>query len=252
MKKVILLGALSLWTLQTAIVQVHAQLSQEQMADMLLARRKAYNEKQWVFAAGKFREFLGKFGQHKEAGAARYGLALTLLETPGANLNEPRELLQALAGKKDSPDYAFVAYHLGLALRTQGIQELKQSDTNPNAAAAHRGNAQKRFEEAPAPLTSALTEFSSKTKDIAKDVKELPVDVEWAARARCDLAELQLRLSRAKNAQNSAAPFLKGTTVKPEPLSGPGSLFLRVRKFLAQGIRSGATEPIHGCAIHPA
>src|SRR5262249_22252008 len=39
--------------------------------------------------------------------------------------------------------------------------------------------------------------------------KELPVELEWAARARCDLAEMQLRTLKTKDAQATAAPFVK-------------------------------------------
>ena len=58
-----------------------AQLTPEQMADMILtSARKAYNEKNYPFAAQRFREFVGKFGNHKEVASARYGLALLLAE----------------------------------------------------------------------------------------------------------------------------------------------------------------------------
>src|SRR5207244_1740752 len=44
------------------------QLTPEQQADMLLgSARKAYNEKNYPFAAQRFREFLARFGGHKEA-----------------------------------------------------------------------------------------------------------------------------------------------------------------------------------------
>src|SRR2546421_11903739 len=105
MKKAILLAALFVFAWSLEAGHARAQLTQDQMADMLLTgARKAYNEKQLAFAAGKFREFLSKYSQHKEAPAARYGLALSLLETPGANLQESRDLLQALAANKSVPD----------------------------------------------------------------------------------------------------------------------------------------------------
>src|SRR6516225_10203671 len=55
------------------------QVTPDQQAEMLLnSARKAYNEKNYAFATLKFREYLGKFGNHKDVPAARYGLALTL------------------------------------------------------------------------------------------------------------------------------------------------------------------------------
>ena len=56
--------------------QTWAQVPPDQAADMLLgSSRKAYNERNYPFAADRFREFLQKFGGHASAPAARYGLA---------------------------------------------------------------------------------------------------------------------------------------------------------------------------------
>src|SRR6266404_2972874 len=75
-----------------------AQLKPDQAADMVLAgARRAYNEKNYSFAAGRFREFLARYGGHKEVAGARYGLALCLLEGPERDYNGVLEQLQALA-----------------------------------------------------------------------------------------------------------------------------------------------------------
>src|SRR5260370_24842864 len=58
-----------------------AQVTPEQQAAMLLtSARRAYNDKNYPFAAARFREFLQRFAAHREANAARYGLALCLVE----------------------------------------------------------------------------------------------------------------------------------------------------------------------------
>src|SRR5437879_13056505 len=50
------------------------QLTPDQQADMLLSSaRRAYNEKNYPFAATRFREFLSKFGNHNEVNSSRYG-----------------------------------------------------------------------------------------------------------------------------------------------------------------------------------
>src|SRR5258708_7582208 len=60
-----------------------AQVPPDQQAEMILASaRKAYTERNYPFAADRFREFLQKFGGHPKAADARYGLALVLLEQP--------------------------------------------------------------------------------------------------------------------------------------------------------------------------
>src|SRR5687768_9304472 len=51
-----------------------AQPPADQAANLLLnGARRAYNEKNYPFAAARFREFLAKYAGHKEAASARYG-----------------------------------------------------------------------------------------------------------------------------------------------------------------------------------
>ena len=93
---------------------------------ILTSARRAYNEKNYPFAADRFREFLQKFGNHKEAVSARYGLALALLDGP-KDFSAALEQLQAIVGNKDFADYAGVLYHLGQAKRGQGLKELAEA-----------------------------------------------------------------------------------------------------------------------------
>ena len=66
----------------------------DQQAEMLLAAgRKAYTDHNPQFAAEKFREFLGKYGGHKDANAARYGLGLALLDLPDRDYAKALEAL---------------------------------------------------------------------------------------------------------------------------------------------------------------
>jgi TolA-binding protein len=233
MRKAILSSALLTFVFGTDIGRARAQLTQDQMADMVLAAaRQSYNEKQLTFAALKFRDFLGRFPQHKEASAARYGLALTLLDTPGSNLAEARDLLQHVSGNKEAPDHPFILYHLGLVIRAQGLQELKLADANPNAAPAHRANAQKRFAEALPRFADALAQFGGRIKDLSKDAKELPADAEWAARARCDLAEMHLRLFKTKEAQTASAPFVKDPVLSRSRYRDQGRYYYGFAAFL--------------------
>ncbi|HZZ81295.1 MAG TPA: tetratricopeptide repeat protein [Gemmataceae bacterium] len=185
-----------------------AQVTPEQQAQMLLnSARKAYNDKNHAFAAGKFREFLQKFGNHKEAAAARYGLALALLEGPDKKYDEARDLMQGLAASKEFPDRALANYYAGIAARSQGLTDLAQADAKPNEAVNLRNRAQTRFNEAIPFLTTAVTALLSKVEN-PLDKDKLTLEAEWVARARCDLAELQLRVGKLKEAQASAAPFV--------------------------------------------
>src|SRR5262245_65151680 len=81
-----------------------AQAPQDQAATLLLtSARRAYNEKNHAFATARFREFLQKYGGHKEANSARYGLALCLIEGPERNYTEALQHLQPVAGDKNNP-----------------------------------------------------------------------------------------------------------------------------------------------------
>jgi TolA-binding protein len=193
-----------------------AQVSPDQAADMLLASaRRAYNEKSYAFAAQRFKEFLDKFGNHREAPSARYGLALALLDSPERDYQRVLETLQPLAGVRDFPEHALVLYYLGLAQRGLGARELAQADSKPQEAAQRRAAANARFDEAGKQFAAALAVFTARIKDaVPPDAKELSTDWEWAARARCDLAEMQLRTTKTKEAQATAAPFVKDDVLK--------------------------------------
>src|SRR5262245_45407055 len=116
-----------------------AQMTPEQAAEMLLdGARRAYNERNYPFAVTRFREFLAKYGNHKNAPSARYGLALALLDSPDRDYQGALEQLQPLAGNKDFADAAFVPYYLGVAQRGLGMKELAQAAAKPQEATQRR------------------------------------------------------------------------------------------------------------------
>jgi TolA-binding protein len=186
-----------------------AQVNQDQAAALILtSAQKAFNDRNYPFAAGRFREFLQKFGGHKGAPSARYGLALTLIEGQDKNYNEARDLLQGIVNNKGMPELPSVLYHLGVALRALGLEELRQAVAQPPQAAMRHNNAKLRFEEAGKAFAAAALAYASKVGKVPEDVKELPLDLEWSARARCDQAEMDLRTGKAKEARTLADIFL--------------------------------------------
>ena len=190
-----------------ALQSAFAQVAPDQAARMLLASgKRAYNEKNFTFAADRFREFIAKYGGHKEIASARYGLALCLLDGPQRDYDKAVEQLQQLAGTKTFADYPFVLYYTGLARRGQGVKALETAVAKPNEAVNHRSTARQRFEEAARHFSDAAVVFIERGKD-AKADKGLPVDLEWAARSRCDQAEMLLRLHLAKEARTAVAFF---------------------------------------------
>jgi TolA-binding protein len=205
-RSAVVISGLFAWLL-TAPLAV-AQITPDQQAAVLLnTARKAYNEKNHALASSKFREFLGKFGNHKDTLSARYGLALTLIEGPDKKYDEARDLLQGVAASKDFPDRTLAIYYAGIANRGLGLRDLAQAEGKPNEAAKYRASAQARFNDAIPQFSKAIAAFLSKVETPIENDK-LTVEAEWVARARCDLAEMQLRVGKLKEAQTSAAPFV--------------------------------------------
>ncbi|MGH7226778.1 MAG: tetratricopeptide repeat protein, partial [Gemmataceae bacterium] len=239
---------------------LYAQSTPKQ-ADLLLgSARRAYNEKNFTFAADRFREFLAKHGNHKEANAARYGLALCLLDGPAKDYNGAIQQLQPLANNKDWPEHPFVLYYLGLAQRGLGTQALAQASAKPREANQHRNTAQQRFEEASKNFAAAMTAFAARIPKSDKPPKETPIELEWAARARCDRAEMLLRLHKAKEAREVAEPFVLSRGANASPLAksryrGLGLYYHGFACFLLKdnlaagrslSLLTPFTDPVHG------
>jgi TolA-binding protein len=192
-----------------------AQLSQDQAAAMLLgSARRAYNEKNYAFAAERFREFLSKHGGHKDANAARYGLALCLIDGPAKDYNGALQQLQPLAGERAFAEHPYVLYYLGLSQRGLGVQEMAMAVAKPQEANQHRDAARQRFEEASKQFAAAATALGERVPKGEPAAKDTPMALEWAARARCDQAEMLLRLHKAKEAEAVAAPFLRDASLR--------------------------------------
>jgi TolA-binding protein len=210
-----------------------AQMTPDQAAELILnSARKAYNEKNHTFAAARFREFLTRFGGHKQAASARYGLALCLLDGVPKNYAEARDLLQAIAANKDLPEHAGVLYHLGLAHRGLGIAELAQAEARPQEAPPRRAAANQRFEEAARHFAASQAAYTAKAPEVPAGKGPLPLDREWAARACCDQAEMQLRLLKTKEAQATAAPFLRDPVLSRSRFRDLGRYYHGFASFL--------------------
>ncbi|MBL8794849.1 MAG: tetratricopeptide repeat protein [Planctomycetia bacterium] len=228
---VLLLG---LGTLGLVPFSASAQVTPDQMAELTLnAARKGYNEKNYPIAVAKFREFLAKFAGHKDAPVARYGLALALLEGPDRDHTGALEQLQALAGAKDFPDHPYVLYYLGVAQRGIGVKTLAQIAAKPQEAPQLKAAANQRFDEAAKQFAAAVTAFGARVKEPVDEAK-LPLDLEWAARSRCDQAEMQLRLLKTKEAQEICAPFVKGSPLAKSRYRQLGLYYHGFATFLLQ------------------
>lgn len=246
-----LVGAVLLLLVLAAVAP--AQVTNDQAADMLLdAGRRAYNEKNYPFAVQRFREFLQKFGGHANAPLARYGLALALLDGPDRDYAGVVDNLQPLANSKEMPEHPFVLYYLGLARRGLGVKELAQAIQKPNEATQRRQTANQRFDEAARDFTAAIAAFTAKAKEPDAEAKQLPVELEWAARARCDLAEMQLRTLKTKDAQATAAVFVKDPMLSKSRYRPQGLYYHGFASFLlADHQTAGRSLTITGVTADP-
>lgn len=169
----------------------------QQAAQLLAAGQKAFNDANPGFAADRFREFLQKFGGHKDAHAARYGLGLALLEVQPPDHAKAVEALAPPANEKAFPDQPLALYYLAAAQRGLGHKEIAEGVAKPNELPQRTQAANGRF-------TEALKSFAA-----ARELFEKKPDAEWAARARCDQSEMELRLGKTKEARATAEPFAK-------------------------------------------
>jgi TolA-binding protein len=223
--------ALALFGLPAARGQGNA----DQPAEALLtAANKAWQEKNYPVAAARFREFLSKYATHNKVPAARHGLALALMDGPDKDYAAAAEQLRHLAGDKEFAARPSVLYHLGLAHRGLGLKELAQA--KPQELAQHQPAGRKHFEEAAGRFGEAATAFGAKVKKPDPRAKELPANLEWAARARCDRAEMLLRLGKPREAQKAAVPFFKDKIWKKSRYRGLGLYYHGFASFLRKDL----------------
>lgn len=184
---------------------------EESAALVLNSANRAYDDKQFAFAAERYREYLKSFSGMKDAAAARFGLSLSLLEVPQKDYRAAIDALNQVVGVADFSERPLALYYLALSYRGVGHEALALAAAKPQEAAQHRNTANQNFTQAAKFFADARTAFEQRAKSpqpaAPVDANELPLDVEWAARARCDEAEMLLRLDKPKEAQQLSEPF---------------------------------------------
>jgi cellulose synthase operon protein C len=215
--------------------RVGAQVPGDQAAEMLLnSARKAYNEQNLPFAAARFQEFLQKFGGHPQTSAARYGLALCYLEGAERNYDKAIEQLSHLAGNAALPEQPYAAYYLGLAYRGIALNDLAAAATKHGEEQRQlRAKAEGRLADASRHFATAVNAFAAKLPK-GSPPKELPKELDWAARARCDQAEMELRLNKPKEARATAEPFTKDPWLAKSRYRPLGLYYFGFAAFLMQ------------------
>lgn len=224
-------AALVLFTLMVHLgglipsARLAAQPTTDQQAEALLnLARKAYADANAPFAAEKFREFLGKFGTHKDANAARFGLGLALLDLPDRNFQAALDAFTPVAADANFPDRALALYYVGVCRRGLGQKELAEGIAKPNEMPQRQQAANTHFTEAAKFFTQARETFDKKP------------DTDWAARSRCDIAEMELRLGKVKEARATAEPFVKDAALAKSKFRPLGLYYHGFAAFLMNDI----------------
>jgi tetratricopeptide (TPR) repeat protein len=97
-------------------------------------------------------------------------------------------------------------YEQGVAERDLGFKELDQASAPEQEK--HRTLARKHFQYAARHFGAAASAFAARVGKILPQIKELPLDLEWSACARCAQAEMDLQSGQIKEARAAVAPFL--------------------------------------------
>jgi tetratricopeptide (TPR) repeat protein len=224
-------AALALLALALAVSPAPGQPTADQQAEMLLnTARRAYADANYPFAAEKFREFLAKFGGHKDASAARYGLGLALLDLPDRDYQKALEALTPAANDAAFPDRALALYYSGVARRGMGQKELAERAARANEMPQRQQAANAHFAEAGKFFAQAREAFEKKT----------PPDADWSARARCDAAEMELRLGKTKEARAAVEPFVKDAALAKSPSRPLGLYYHGFACFLLDDVPAAA------------
>jgi tetratricopeptide (TPR) repeat protein len=190
----------------------------EKAAEQLLtSARKAYADKRFPESANQFRDLLNRFAQSKHADAARYGLALALLEAPEPDLAAIHDSLKKLEGDAAFPERRFVLYHLGNCERGLGVRALTQANAVPMKQSELQVAAQRHFTDAEKRFAAAAEAFGKLVKAGPVEGKALPADLDWLYRSRCDQAEMLLRLGKIKEARATLAAVLADPRLAQSP-----------------------------------
>ena len=175
---------------------------------VLSSGQRAYNEHNYQAAADRFREFLRQYSGRREAAAAQYGLGMSLLELPDKNFTDMVPALQQAAAAADFADRPLAQYYVGYVHRLMGNAEYALAIARPNEAPQHLQTASQRFEDAAREFTAALPLLTTqaKTHPSAPD-GTFSTEAEWLNRTTCDLAEMQLRTTKFKEAKATIEPL---------------------------------------------
>jgi TolA-binding protein len=198
---------------------------------LIVGANRAFNEKNYPFAAARYAEYLQKFNGQPKTQAARYGLAMCYLEGPERDYPKAIENMTPPANDGGFAERPSALYYLGLANRGEGLKQVALVAAKMGDVNQAKEKARQRFEEAARWFGEGANAYTKLVKEEPKD--KLPVELEWAARCKCEQAEVFVRLNKFKEAQDAAAPFIAGKSVfQKSKYRGQGLYYHGLASFL--------------------
>ena len=226
----LLVGGLGLATIASLpgivrpTVAAPQQLSADEAAVVKLsAGRRAFNDKNYSAATAAFKDFLAAHGDHREAAGAWYGLGLCILQTAPIDYPAAGDAFRHAAASQDFPDRPLAQYYLGISLGALGERMMNDAIVHPNDAESLKKQASQKFADAAAQFEIAQASLRQRlTEPPPAAPAALPIDWEWSARARCDQADMLLRLGKFKEALDISRPFDADTLWCAADIAGLG------------------------------
>lgn len=235
-------GLLALPVALAAVAALAQQpMPPEQQAEQALtAGQNALKAGDTNTAAAKFNEVVQKFGNTKAAVGAKFGLAGLQLTSDAPDVAKAVELLKSPAEDGGFADRGAAMYQLAVCQRILGIRELEKPNAKPAEA---KQAADAKFGEALRWFVAARDWYANAKQD------------DWAARARCDQAEVELRMGRSKEARGTAEPFGKDPALAKNPHRPLGLYLFGLACFLEKDYPAAfraltpadvAKQPVYG------
>jgi cellulose synthase operon protein C len=172
---------------------------EQQAEQALTAAQNALKQGDANTAAAKFKEVVDKFGNTRAALAAKFGLAGMQFTAENPDIGKAVELLKPPAEDGGFADRGAAMYQYAVCFRLLGLKELEKGGNDA------KKNADAKFADAQKWFSGARDWYAGQKQD------------DWAARARCDQAEVEIRLGKFKDARGTAEPFTKDAALAKSP-----------------------------------
>jgi TolA-binding protein len=202
------------WSFGVAAFARGAQGQEDAEADKLLkSAQEALLQKNYPLATTRFREVLIRYAKTPSITPARFWLAVCLIDGHDKNYKEAVDLLDAVAEGAKDVDLPKLVYYRATGNRGLGYHALVLAATNPKDVQKHQQESVDRLTKAAVQFQSARALFEKRAAKKGKwspDAKELPADIEEAARCTCETAEVLLRLGSYKDAAQTSKIFMPG------------------------------------------